>query len=172
MVLGSLPIVAKEYLPVLEQGKMWTLEYRGVNYVSTTVHKYGLGMERFSQRVDAEVVGDTLVDGRQCKVVRVHGFNNEMTSALDRDYVLSEEGATVSVRYETPEGEYVFIPVMSFDVARDDEIPLWDEFGQAMEDGATIEDVTEVVGFDGITRSKIVANETSWVEGVGFSRGY
>ena len=167
--LIALNSYAAEYKPLLEEGKTWTCRYHGSNHASDNPYFYGIGMSRFFQLFTAEVGGDTIVAGKQCKKIVQHGFNTYSTASFTKEYILLEENETISYYTEDWEDRAVFIPMMRFDVSVGDSLSVYyyDELNSF--DKVTGCDIA--VGSDGVERREVMMDNSSWVEGVGFSNG-
>ena len=177
-IVATLPARA-EYKPLLEKGKSWTCYYRGMNNTTDNPALRGIGITAFSRLFTAYVAGDTVVNGKQCwRIVR--DMHNDAVEQSAEEYLLHEDGETVSL-VKPYYGVTRLIPMMRFDVSVGDSLGLCDEygdpilypgFGDISDYYRYIVACDTVVGSDGVERREISIGSSSWVEGVGFSRGY
>ena len=146
-LLCAMSANAYEYIPMLTNGKSWTVAY--VLYFS------------MESRVIYTVTGDTLVNGRQCK--KIHVENQLYNSQYD---IAAYEENQKLYSYEYSEGDD---PLLLLDFNRH-----VGDYIISTNDGEWGAQVTKVdyITVNGITRKRIVFGDDGvdvpcWVEGVG-----
>ncbi|MBD5327131.1 MAG: hypothetical protein HDR99_01470 [Bacteroides sp.] len=173
-ILATLPVAA-EYKPLLEEGKSWTCRYFGRNWASTNPYYYGIGMSRFYQMFTAEVGGDTIVAGKQCKRIVQKGMTVHSSTPYTHEHFLLEENETVYFCAKTWKDSLMFIPMMRFDVSVGDSMAVY-YLNYGYEDEPVYYDKVTgcdvAVGSDGVERREVIVDNSSWVEGIGYSNCY
>ncbi|MDE6228698.1 MAG: hypothetical protein K2M40_02780 [Muribaculaceae bacterium] len=186
---SMLSTAAADYKPLLEDGKKWTCQYDGTNWLGFNRYSLGIGMAYFTHQFSAEVAGDTIIDGKQCKRILC---SNSNLYGVGNEFFLHEEGETVSIlscqSENVIEPVTKFIPLMKFNVSVGDKLSWYyyyeglsyDEFMDKYypdqpkdEDSYSyVQTISTVKGIDGVERREIAIDGSSWVEGVGFSCGH
>ena len=140
------------YRPMLTEGRSWVTMITNVNPMPG---------HDVDQTVYIKVAGDTVIDGRSCKII----IHDNVTMESTYKTVLLEEDKVI---YEYDENMHKFLPLMDFNLHEGDDIREWLMIQS--------EDVVEV---DGIVYRRIGIGYKDdnkplayWVEGIGASKDY
>lgn len=144
LMLATLSVGARDYLPVLNEGKVWNCIYFcGFN-------------EQKAYCFQIKVDGDTIVGNRTCKRIRVdypktseYMYRSYTTAAYEENHKVyafnySEDSATLLMDFDMKKGDVLYEPTCVFD--------------------------DDSVEFEGVKRKRILLDENScncWIEGIG-----
>lgn len=143
----------REYLPVLEDGKVWV--YSKVNLEADLD-----GMYKDTVYFKTRVVGDTVVYGKPCKKLTVSGMNGENPRT---EVQYEENGRLYSVVQNG------MLPIMAMNYQKGDIIPTYDEECQLDGYYCDVRDTGTTTTPDGLDRKVMIVSIYTgvWVEGIG-----